>query len=177
MDTAAAERRTIISKLNALMLLIGQLDLSNNDSIDYVCIHVECIYADLIELDLSSDSTRICPQVLQKVFECWELFQDCEESGSIPGRPLFEISPSIIETLMNLQFTSFDIALILGVSRSTVCRRMRQNGLSYSDNYCCISDCNLDEIVMEISMDHPRCGSKMMHGHLRSRGIIHSKNY
>ncbi len=50
MDTAVEERRTIISKM---MLLIGQLDLSNNDSIDYV-------YADL---DLSSDSSRISPQV------------------------------------------------------------------------------------------------------------------
>ncbi len=39
------------------------------------------IYADLIELDLSSDSSRISPQVLQKVFECWELFKGLKGCG------------------------------------------------------------------------------------------------
>ncbi len=81
---------------------------------------LEGIYADLIQLDLSSNSSRISPQVMQKVFECSELFQDYEKPSLIPGGPAFEISPFVIESLMNLQFTTFDIALILGVSRSTV---------------------------------------------------------
>ena len=79
---------------------------------------------------------------------------------------------SVLECLVDLQLTFSDISLILGVSRSTVCRRMRQQGLSHTGNYCCINDANLDEIVKAISAQHPGCGSKMMNGHLRAQGII-----
>ena len=49
---------------------------------------------------------------------------------------------------------------------------MGQYGLSYSRNYCCVSDADLDDIVKRISMQHPGCGSKMMEGHLRAEGIL-----
>ena len=63
------------------------------------------------------------------------------------------------------------LSSILRVSRSTICRRMGQYGLSYSRNYCCVSDADLDDniIVKRISMQHPGCGSKMMEGHLLSK--------
>ena len=64
-----------------------------------------------------------------------------------PGRPMLNIPCSCIESLMELNFTSSEIASILSVSRSTICRQIRQYGLSYSRNYCCISDANLDELV------------------------------
>ena len=64
------------------------------------------------------------------------------------------------------------LSSILRVSRSTICRRMGQYGLSYSRNYCCVSDADLDDIVKRISMQHSGCGSKMMEGHLRAEGIV-----
>ena len=163
-------RRLIASYTDDLVLLIQQLDLSNRDAVNHVCIRLESLYTDLIEADLSG-YMYIHPQVIQKVFECWKLFQD-DDDYAIRGRPSIEISPSVLKCLVDLQFTSSDISLILGVSRSTVCRRMRQQGLSHTGNYCCINDANLDEIVKAVSAQHPDCGSKMMNGHLRAQGII-----
>ena len=157
---------SLANRLDALVVSIQHVDVDDTDELENFCVRLESLYADLIETDLSFGGL-IPSQVIQNVFECWKQFQDVEVS--IPGRPAFEISPSALESLMDLQFTSQDIATILGVSRSTVCRRM---SLSYETNYCCISDQNLDEIVTTISAQHPGCGSKMMNGHLRAQGII-----
>ncbi len=74
---------------------------------------------------------------------------------------------------MDMKFSAGEIGVILGgVSRSTICRRMRQYGLSYERNYCCINYDDLDEIVQSVKREYPGCGGKMMEGHLRSRDII-----
>ena len=96
----------------------------------------------------------------------------CSGTVSGPGRPSFDISSLQIEHLLELGFTAVDIAAVLGVSRSTISRRMRQYGLSVSRKYCCISDSNLDDTVRSISHQYPGCGNKMMAGHLRERGIV-----
>ena len=93
---------------------------------DVLSIRLESLYADLIEVDLQFGGL-IPLQVLLNVFACWKVFQD-NDYPPIPGRPSFEICPSVLENLVHLQFTSRDIATILGVS---VCRRMRQYGFSY----------------------------------------------
>ena len=116
-----------------------------------VLIRLESLYVDLIEIYLCQCS------VLSNVFEACQLLRESLEPPltCTRGRPAFDIHCSCIENLMEIKFTTADIAAILGVSRSTVCRRMRQYGLSYSRNYCCISDDHLDEIVRSISLQHP----------------------
>lgn len=90
-----------------------------------------------------------------------------------PGRPSINISAKCLQTLMDLKFSAGDIGIILGgVSRSTICRRMRQYGLSYARNYCCVSDNDVDEIVGSIAHQYPGCGSKMMEGHVRAQDLV-----
>ena len=89
-----------------------------------------------------------------------------------PGRPAFDISAEQLEHLLELGFSATTTASLLGVSRSTVCRRMRDFGLSCSLKYCCISDESLDDIVRAICQEFPGCGVKMLQGHLVERGVV-----
>lgn len=164
----------LAERLQRLAEVVGELDINSSETEDFaegVLIRLESLYVDLIEIDLRGNDVH--PLVLLKVFESWQLVKESVTPSLIcyPGRPALDIPCSCIESLMELKFTSGEIACILSVSRSTICRRMRQYGLSYSRNYCCISDANLDELVRAISRQHPGCGSKMMEGHLRAQGI------
>ena len=170
-------RAVLAARVRALAQAVEQLDLENDEAkenLERTLIRLESVYVDLIEFDLCAG---VSPSVISNVFEACHLLLETLEHGlepsptTCPGRPAFDIPPRCIENLMELGFTATEMAAILGVSRSTVCRRMRQYGISVSRNYCCITDDNLDEIVRSISLQHPGCGSKMMEGHLRAQGI------
>ncbi|KAJ4945034.1 hypothetical protein JOQ06_013573 [Pogonophryne albipinna] len=53
------------------------------------------------------------------------------------------------------------IAKLLGVSSSTIFRRMREFGLSVSELYSSISDEELDNVVISIKNDMPTAGYRM----------------
>lgn len=165
-------RAVLAARVRALAQAVEQLDLENEENLERTLIRLESVYVDLIEFDLCAG---VSPSIISNVFEACHLLLETLEHGleptTCPGRPAFHIPPCCIENLMELGFTATEMAAILGVSRSTVCRRMRQYGISVSRNYCCITDDNLDEIVRSISLQHPRCGSKMMEGHLQAQGI------
>ena len=135
----------------------------------------------MVRLELDLSGVEIHPAVIAKVSEYLRIVEECLEEceGSLccdtvcgPGRPSFDISPLQIEHLLELGLAAIDIAKVLGVSRSTVIRRMRLYGLSASRTYCCISDSDLDDIVRCISHLFPGCGNKMMEGYLRERGFV-----
>jgi predicted transcriptional regulator len=174
----AQARQLLVNRLLAVAAEVDQIYSSGQDP-QPLMVRLESLYADIVELDLSG--VEIHPTVIAKVSECLRIVEECLEEceGSLcsdaacgPGRPSFDISPLQIEHLLELGFAAVDIAKVLGVSRSTVSRRMRHYGLSVSRTYCCISDSDLDDIVRSISHLFPGCGNKMMEGHLRERGIV-----
>ena len=74
-----------------------------------------------------------------------------------------------VEYLRSLRFTWTKIARILGVSRSTLYRRLDEDGISY---HTTISDAELDEKIAAIKRVHPNDGERLMIGHLARRGIV-----
>jgi hypothetical protein len=92
-------------------------------------------------------------------------------SAILQGRPRFVITREQLETLIEANFTGPQIAHMLGVSLSTVRRRMDLYNLSIRATYAAISDQELDARVLEISRMFPMCGSKQMAGHLLARGL------
>lgn len=86
------------------------------------------------------------------------------------GRPRLEVKQEQLEYLLHLGFKCPKIAEVLGVSLSTVRRRMSEFGLSVSALYSQINDHQLDVLVSQIKHEFPNCGSRLMHGHLVSRG-------
>lgn len=87
------------------------------------------------------------------------------------GRPLINVDFEDIEFLRQLRFSWTKISEILGISRSTLYRRLRQEDVTEHLSYSNISDTALDSIVEQIKERHPNDGERLMIGHLMSRGI------
>ena len=77
-----------------------------------------------------------------------------------------------VEFLRGLRFSWTKIASIIGVSRSTLYRRLQDEGISLQTAFTCISNEDLDRIVLEIKRNHPNSGERLMIGHLQRLGII-----
>ena len=88
-----------------------------------------------------------------------------------PGRSKFEVSRDQLQYFIEHNFTAVQIANMLGVSLSTVRRRMREHHVDSSQPFSQITDEQLDNLVIEIKQAHPRCGYRMVIGHLRSQGL------
>lgn len=66
-----------------------------------------------------------------------------EWNGSV-GQPRLSISRDVIESLLSTNLPLTTLANAHGISRSTLCRRMREYGLSVRSSYSDIPDCVLD---------------------------------
>ena len=70
-----------------------------------------------------------------------------------------------------MHFSWSKIAQILGVIRSTLYRRIEEEGLSRDLTYTNITDAELDLQIEAIKKLHPNDGERLIIGHLRSIGI------
>ena len=64
----------------------------------------------------------------------------------------------------------FSVPQILGVSISTIRRRMTDYNLSVMATYSTLTPDELDSLVREIQLQFPMCGKCQMQGHLIARG-------
>ena len=64
-----------------------------------------------------------------------------------------------------------DIAEALGVSRSTIKRRLREFGISIRERQTDISDAELDSVVRNIQTEFPNSGYRRMQPQLTLRGV------
>ena len=76
-----------------------------------------------------------------------------------------------VELLRRFHFSWTKISELLGVSRSTIYRRL-QEGLSVNFTYTNISDADLDRQMEVIKNNHPNDGERMVIGRLRSLGFV-----
>ena len=89
---------------------------------------------------------------------CYTLF--CSEQSEV-GRPQLEVCKDDIVALRQLHFSWTKISQILGITRSTLYRRLQQYGIP-SNLFTEISESDLVEIVHEIKKEHPTCGEVML---------------
>ena len=87
------------------------------------------------------------------------------------GRPSFDIPKEQIELFLEYNFSLPQISEMLGVSLSTITRRLKDYGLSVTQTYSTISNTELDEITQQLISEFPNCGYRRMIGFLRARGI------
>ena len=87
------------------------------------------------------------------------------------GRPSFDITKEQIELFLEYNFLLPQISEILGVSLSTVNRRLKDYGLSVTQTYSTISATELDKITQQLVSEFSSCGYRRMTGFLRARGI------
>ena len=91
-------------------------------------------------------------------------------SGS-PGCPKVYVNVECVELLKEAGYTWTEIGAILGTSRSTLWRRLKDSGVSISP-YCDVSDSALDYIVRRYQERNPNCGEVMLRGYLQSINVI-----
>ncbi|XP_041866845.1 uncharacterized protein LOC121655962 [Melanotaenia boesemani] len=86
------------------------------------------------------------------------------------GRPKFIFSEELLSRLINIPLPVSCIANMLGVSQSTIFRRMRECGLSTRSTYSNLSDSELDDAVLSIKSRIPNAGYRMVKGCLLADG-------
>ena len=87
------------------------------------------------------------------------------------GRPRFHITSEVLEDLRSLGFSWSKIAMMLGVSRWTISRRVRDYGLEDMRGFSQISNEELDRIVRSYMDQHgTTSGQTYITGHIRSLG-------
>lgn len=76
-----------------------------------------------------------------------------EHSG---GRPRYIVTHGQLERLLSLNFTKSRISELLGISRTTLWRRMKEHDIEllYSD----VTEDSLDDIIKQYRRDHPYTG-------------------
>ena len=91
-----------------------------------------------------------------------------KNASDIPksGRSRLNIPKEQIKFFVEYGFKAIDVAKMLCVSIKIVHRRLYEYNLPIKKSYTCLSDEELDSIVLEISSQFKNCGYKAMRGHL-----------
>ena len=119
---------------------------------------VALLYKQLDAQDRNEPSATLASSVLSKTV------------GNI-GRPAYEIPADSLEFLIGSSFKVSSISKMLGVSESTVKRRMQEYNIRVSDTYSDISDQILYEKIGNILESYPNIGYRAVKSHLFAQGF------
>ena len=86
------------------------------------------------------------------------------------GHPKIEVDVNEVLSLQSLNYSWTKISEILGISRCTLYRRLREAGIDTND-YATLTPSELDNLIKEIKLDFPNDGEVMMKSHLLRLGI------
>ena len=93
-----------------------------------------------------------------------------ELSDDIVGRPRVDVDLDDVEFLCSLKMSLTKVASLLDVSRSTIYRRMIEDGRVIG-SYTAITNTALDALIQTVKVDHPNDGEVMMAGQLARIGV------
>lgn len=103
--------------------------------------------------------------------------QRCLTAETLPasgrrGRPRYLVSKEHLICLKELGFSWSKVAVMLGISRSTLDRRRKELDIPIElETFSDINDNELDDVVQEILRDTPNSGEVMVTGALVGRGF------
>lgn len=94
-----------------------------------------------------------------------------ESTSSAVGRPKFVIPREQLVYMLDYDISVSDIAHALGVSKSTIKRRLREYGISVRCQQEVLTDAALDELVRGVQEEFPNAGYRRVYSQLKSRSI------
>ena len=86
------------------------------------------------------------------------------------GRPRIVVNAEEVELLRSAGYTWEKIAEVMGISRTTLWRRLNELNIPVN-KYSNLSDRDLDEMVEGIQQNNPTVGLVMLQGYLSSQGV------
>lgn len=101
---------------------------------------------------------------------CARLPLQQEYSGN-PGRPRLIVNSEQVELLRSYGFSWEEVSNLIGISRTTLWRRLHSLGVPL-EMYSDISDISLDDQIRNVQQNSPNVGLSMLQGYLRSQGIF-----
>ncbi|XP_044174182.1 uncharacterized protein LOC122957830 [Acropora millepora] len=164
-----------------LIDLSRRLEQDSRDVVaDYVLYRLQQVARHLSRIAASAPG-NVFEEVQLSLSEITSVLEDAERSwlpvsfavrstGSV-GRPKFEISKDQLEYLVEYELKTPDIAKALGVSVSTIKRRLREFNISSRATLTEISDHDLDSVVRSIHTEFPNAGYRRVLSQLILRGI------
>ncbi|XP_078031642.1 uncharacterized protein LOC144467287 [Epinephelus lanceolatus] len=131
--------------------------------------------------DALSRHVTVPPEIVQALHELHRLVMDQIEYADVTetvetvagdrGRPRCIIERERLAELLEMNLSVDCMAKLLGISASTVNRRMREFDLSARQHYSDATDQELDEVVQNIKNEMPTAGFRIVKGRLKSLGI------
>ncbi|XP_028414873.1 uncharacterized protein LOC114537953 [Dendronephthya gigantea] len=117
------------------------------------------------------DSITTAMLMLNSYFENTRNFVNTVEStSSAVGRPKFVIPREQLVYMLEYDISLTDIAHALGVSKSTIKRRLREYDITVRHGDV-LSDCELDEHVRGVQAEFPNAGYRRVYSQLKARSV------
>ena len=167
----------IVAVSQGVQRLLTSYEVSRNpDELDFLLYQVHKLYRIAAALNGCNN------EVLETIGIGLSLLQELQDvvntDGYAPqlltetcrGRPRLDIKKEQLEYLLHMGFSCPKIAAVIGVSLSTIRRRMSEYGLCVTELYSNVTDQELDSLVAQIKENFPNCGYRLMEGHLRHQG-------
>ena len=176
----------LLARTLSLQMELGKVIEEGNQTsttLDYLRYQSEMLYEHAVCLSPLDNYGDVYDNIILKLREVFTTIRDKDSSienssshrpgqhySGNCGRPKFIISQEQLEYLMANGFNAADIGRMLGVSLSTVRRRMKEYGINTSRPFSDLSDDDLIDLLRETKKECPRSGYRMMLGYLRARG-------
>lgn len=151
------------------------------------CWRIQVIYRDLLAKNAASELQDHEEDVKELVAQAYDILTrtverlEAEQTDrhktaellrtGLTGRPSFDIPRDVLEYLLDIHLSVPKIASIVGVSVSTIRRRMSEYELSVRDTYNRMSDQELDDVLSTANREFPTWGARQMYGYLISQDI------
>ena len=146
------------------------------------------VYKDLIAREVSGKLEIAEQQALPLIAEVYHLrelvqsiellspqrVQPVQILDGLVGRPYYDISYHQLNTMISMHLSVPKIAQMIGVSVSTIRRRMSEYNLSIRSTYSTITDAELDAIVQE---KFSGCGSRYIVASYLMEYVFNSREY
>ncbi len=179
--------------VHSLRVLISDLNASGElrpDVADGFLWRIEMIYRELVAKEVMGVLEPTECAALEYVRQAYQMFSavvdtfswrrnasgahnsqaPIVQAGNV-GRPSFQIPSLQLEYLIQNRLSVPQIANIVGVSVSTVRRRMTEFDLSIRETYSSMLDVEVDAVVARVQQQFPTWGNRQMYGHFVSIGI------
>lgn len=134
------------------------LDVVNEEVLEVIrkILHIISLTCQELEIDSSTENQHL------------PLITMCRQRA---GRPRYDLPRGQLRFFIEHGFSCSRISAMLGISQSTINRRMSEYGLSIRSTYSDIAEHDLKDIICQVHESFPNAGYRLILGWLNQRGL------